>query len=487
MKTILILLFFTITFQIYSKKINYEDDIETIIKSLTTEEKVGQLFNIAIVGKTLKDEYKTFLTKYQIGGITLFDYNMKSREQLKDFVDSLQKIMKIPLFISIDQEGGRITRYTQGHFLPPSPFMIGFIDDDNVTEIIAKYIAKDLKHVGINLNLAPVADVLTNYKNTAIFDRSFGTDYEKVSKHTSIYIKVLQENGVIATAKHFPGQGDIIADTHKTLPISKLSKKDLFKRELKPFIEAIENDVGVIMTSHVIFGGVDPKMPATLSKVFLKDILRDELKYKSVVFSDGLEMKAIIDTFGLKKASVLCFQNGIDMITLNWDIKHAQIAIDSVLEAIENGEIKIKDIDDKLRRVLSLKKKHINLNNKETFKSEYAVEFLRTLYNYAIITQNVTEDEYRELKNKKIYTNIKKINFENITHTTSFNDIRDGVIIISTLKGIKADVLKKNTIIFLGPKIYFDNMKWSKAVILHDNNYFTHDIIKNLLKEEKVD
>lgn len=449
------------------------------IKGLSTREKVGQLFNIAIVGKSLSPEYRAFLTKYQIGGITLFNYNMRRKRQLKLFIQELQSVMKLKLFVSVDQEGGRITRYRLGDFFPPSPCFLGHINDLSVTEKVAAYTAQDLRAVGINLNLAPVVDILSNSKNHAIFDRSFGNKMSGVIAHSTKMIATYQKNGIIATAKHFPGQGSMAQDTHKTLPVSPLTKERLLKRELKPFIEAIKENVGIIMTSHVIFGGVDPKLPATLSKKFLKDILRDELGFKGVIFTDGLEMKAILDTFGLKRASVMALKNGADMITLNWDLKHIQIAIDAVIDAVKRGEITEKEIDQKLIRILTLKRRFLHQAlGKGVVKSKVR-QFLRELYRGGILWKNMTQSDRNNLKiSEHIMTDIRALrNVPGIKYKRHLRGIKNSIIITKKHQRVHPS----NITLFLGPAIWFKNNQKQKVVVLHDYNGYTLNLAKKLL------
>ncbi len=460
-------------------KLKVEKEIDLIISKMTIEEKVGQLFNVAIVGKKLKPEYKKLIENYSIGGFTLFNYNMRSRKQIKSFIKELQSSSKIPLFISVDQEGGRITRYKYGKFLPPSPYLLGYINNLDTTKKVATYVAKDLHSIGINLNLAPLADILTDKRNHAIFDRSFSTKRDIVIEQVLAYVKALQANGVIATVKHFPGQGSLKQDTHLTLPISNISNKLIHKREILPFKKAIDNGVVAIMTSHVIFGALDPKLPATLSKSILKDILRKKLGYKYLVFTDGLEMKAILKTFGLKAAVTLALQNGIDIITLNWDIKNVKRAINYALDAVKNGEISQKEIDKKLKRILIVKKRFLYNSTNSCFceKREKINQFLNSLYKKAIIYQNIS---LKELKNKKIYSNIRLFRKDkNIKYSRYISkDLKDSIIITSK-NNLSKKIKKNNIIILLAP--FIGVSKKYKTVILHDYNRYTIEIVKSLL------
>ncbi|MBN2695717.1 glycoside hydrolase family 3 protein [bacterium] len=479
------LLLFFITLSVFG--FQNIDDIDKIVKNMTIEEKVGQLFNIAIKGKTLLPEYDDFFKKYSIGGVTLFNYNMKSEKQIKSFVDEIQKSVKIPMFISVDQEGGRITRFKNGDFLPPSPYLLGILDSEDITRKVAEYIARDLVSVGINLNLAPVADILSDFRNQAIFDRSFGTTQATVSKHVSIFIEEMQKNGVIAVAKHFPGQGDFSKDTHETLPISKTTEKTMENREWLPFKAAIKKNVGVIMTSHAIYGSLDPKYPATLSEKILKDLLRKKLNYKNLIFTDGLEMKAILDTFGLEKATILAFNSGVDMVTLNWDLENIQKAVDATLKAIESGEIDIKDIDEKVKRVLTLKKSYLFLDKKiKPISKKEADSFLEKIYSEALMFKNLTESE---IKTCDIITNISSLKKKYSYEKSIPKEIKNQILILQNIKSIDKNLLSNNIIFYLAPKITLEPYKDIKAVIFHDKNSIVErildDFIQKICKKER--
>ncbi len=490
MKLFITILIFFITLELFATdgrdKSVTDLQIKNIISKMTIQEKIGQLFNIAIVGKNLKPEYKKFIEKYQIGGITLFNYNIKSKKQLRAFTKELQNISKIPMFISVDQEGGRITRYKKGNFLPPSPYLMGKLNDEEIVKKVGEYTAKDLLSVGINLNIAPVADILSTYKNKAIFDRSFGENTKKVAKLVSIYIKSLQKNGVIAVIKHFPGQGSIKQDTHKTLPYSKIKTKLLFKRDLLPFKTAIDNHlVNVVMSSHVIFANIDYKYPATLSKKVLNGILRKKLNYKGIIFTDGLEMMAILKTYGLEKATLLALQGEVDVVTINWDLKNVKRAVEFIEKAVKKKKITEKLIDEKLFRILKVKMRFLYNKNHNKDKviphptKSTIDKFLMFVYKKGIRYQNI---EKKDLKNKIIYSNIKSFKKNNKISYLKYipKNIKNAIIIISKLSSISHTLYKNNIIIFLGADIAIK--KSFKGIILNENNKYTRMLIIELIK-----
>jgi len=482
MKFIIIILIFIITPAIFSEEINKSTNeidikIKNIISKMTMEEKIGQLFNIAIVGKKLKPEYRKFIEKYQIGGVTLFNYNIKSKTQLKSFIKELQSVSKIPMFISVDQEGGRITRYKKGNFLPPSPYLMGKLNDEDIVKKVGEYTAKDLLFVGINLNIAPVADILSTYKNKAIFDRSFGENSKKVSKLVSLYIKSLQDNGVIAVIKHFPGQGSIKQDTHKTLPYSKIKTELLFKRDLLPFKEAIDkNLVNIVMSSHVIFANIDHKYPATLSKKLLNGILRKKLNYNGIIFTDGLEMMAILKTYGLEKATLLALQGEVDVVTINWDLKNVKRAIYFIEKSLKEKKITEELINQKLFRILKVKEKYLyNKKEEKELNKKEVDKFLMSVYKKGARYQNI---EIKDFSNKDIYSNMKAFKKnKKINYLKSMpKHISNSIIIISKLGSISRSLYKNNIIIYLGADIDMKRRKYFKGIILNENNKYTRKL-----------
>jgi beta-N-acetylhexosaminidase len=482
-KFIIILIFFSVFLSGNTNNLKEDNSIKKIISQMTIQEKIGQLFNIAIVGKKLKPEYKRFIEKYQIGGITLFNYNIKNKKQLKNFIKELQSISKIPMFISVDQEGGRITRYKKGNFLPPSPYLMGKLNDKEIVKKVGEYTAKDLLSVGINLNIAPVADILSTYKNKAIFDRSFGENTNKVSELVSTYMESLQKNGVIAVIKHFAGQGSIKQDTHKTLPYSKIKNDLLFKRDLLPFKSAIDkNLVNVVMSSHVIFANIDHKYPATLSKKVLGDILRTQLNYDGIIFTDGLEMMAILKTYGLEKATLLALKGEVDVVTINWDLKNVKRAVHYIEKAIKEKKISENLIDKKLYRILKVKKKFLyNKKNIKSLDKKNIDKFLISTYKKGLRFQNIKKID---LKNKVIYSNMKSFKKnKNINYFKNIpQNISNSIIIISKLSSINHKLYKKNVIIYLGADIAIRRKKYFKGIILNENNKYTRNLAVNLTK-----
>ena len=250
-----------------------------------------------------------------LGGITLFAYNVGPPDQLAQLTRALQG-ERPDLLISIDEEGGDVTRLeAERGSSYPGNLALGRVDDVALTEAVASAIAGELAQAGVNLNLAPVADVNTNPLNPVIGVRSFGSDSELVARHVAAFVRGTQRQGVAACAKHFPGHGDTSADSHRELPVA---AGDL-EAALLPFRAAVEAGVQAVMTAHLLVPELDDR-PATLSGRIISQLLRGELGFEGLVITDALEMKAVSETVGVEEAAVLALAAGADALCIGHDL-----------------------------------------------------------------------------------------------------------------------------------------------------------------------
>ena len=260
-------------------------------------------------GPSVPDALRPWLER-GIGGVVLFGSNIESPAQVSELTAAL-RAERPGLLVMTDEEGGDVTRLEAGRGSSyPGNLALGAIDDVEVTERVAASIAAELAAVGVNLDLAPVADVNTNPQNPVIGVRSFGSDPELVAQHVAAFVRGLQGAGVAACAKHFPGHGDTRQDSHLELPSTELDPG-----MLAPFRAAIEAGVRAVMTAHIRVEGVDDA-PATLSRRVIGDLLRGELGFAGCVFSDAVEMRAISDTVGVEDAGVRALEVGVDGVML---------------------------------------------------------------------------------------------------------------------------------------------------------------------------
>jgi beta-N-acetylhexosaminidase len=275
----------------------------------------GPLLFCGFDGNELPDDLAELVRTGRVGGVVLFARNVCDPAQLRTLTRSLHACAPdgAPLLIAIDQEGGRVQRMRQPWTEWPPMRSVGDADDPDLTRSIARALARELADFGITLDFAPVVDVDTNPDNPVIGDRSFGRDPQRVIQHTVNFIQAMQEAGVAACAKHFPGHGDTSTDSHHELPIVGHELERLRAVELPPFAAAIEAGVASIMTAHVQLSALDPELPATISPAVMS-ILREELGYEGVVFSDDLEMKAVADHYDPEALVSGCLAAGVDAL-----------------------------------------------------------------------------------------------------------------------------------------------------------------------------
>lgn len=352
--------------------------IESLIKSMSLEEKVGQFFQIGFMGTYVTEDIKKMIEENFIGGIIYFNRNIESIQQLADLSNQLQNIAisnssGLPLFISTDQEGGIVNRLKGAtHF--PGQMAIAATQSVELAKTVAKASARQLKAAGLNMNFAPVLDINNNPDNPVIGTRSFGGTPQLVAELATAYISGMQSEGIIACGKHFPGHGDTDTDSHLSLPVINHSLERLQEVELYPFIEAIKSGLECIMTAHIYFPAIEKRegIPATLSHSVLTGLLRRKLNYKNLIITDCMEMKAIIDTFGTVEASVMAIEAGSDMVLISHSVDKVSESIRAVIKAVQQGRISENRINKSLERILKLKNKRITepLINNSDFKIE---------------------------------------------------------------------------------------------------------------------
>lgn len=321
--------------------------------------KLGELFIIGFEGTELSDDTAAFLSQSRIGGVILFSKNYKNPEQVSRLIQQIQECRtELPLWISVDQEGGRVQRFKEHFTILPKAADIGKTGSPKLAFDVAEVIAKELKAVGINLNFCPDTDIHTNPNNPVIGDRSYGSTEEIVSKMVTAMARGHLINGVQPCVKHFPGHGDTSVDSHFELPKVETDLKELREREFKPFVKAFKSRCSFVMTAHILNPGIDPEMPATLSSKTLREILRKELRYSKIILSDDLEMEAITKHFGAKEAPVLALKAGCDMLIYRTE-NAARHAFEAVTQSIEEGELTPESILESATRSQDLKKEFL--------------------------------------------------------------------------------------------------------------------------------
>jgi len=327
---------------------------------MTSRDKIGQLFMIGFLGTSVTPELASFIKKYKPGGVILFSRNLESVGQMVDLTNDLQACSPhSPLLISIDQEGGRVSRLPKGFTIFPPCDLLGRFNSSELAYAAAATIAKELRAVGVNMNMAPVLDVNSNPDNPVIGDRAFGTNPDVVSELGLATATGLQDNKVVACGKHFPGHGDTSVDSHKALPVVEASRDRLEAIEFPPFRRAVAQSVASMMTAHVLYQALDPELPATLSPTIITNFLRKELQYNGVVLTDDLEMRAIIDHYGIEDAAVRAVLAGCDVLLICKDRDREVVAFEAVEQAMEAGTISTERLDLSVARIARLKNRFV--------------------------------------------------------------------------------------------------------------------------------
>lgn len=341
---------------------------EDILSNMTLEEKIGQMFmvNLELLDnsegkyyehKVFTKKMKKSLEKYPIGGITFFARNIATRPQTTKLIEKLQTNSKVPLFISVDEEGGDVARIANNDNMRttkfPSMEEVGKSGDEEYAYNMGSTIASEIKELGFNLDFAPVADVKTNILNTEIGNRSFGDDPDIVSDMVTKVVEGIQDQGISATLKHFPGHGDVSKDSHEGAVNVDNDVNRLRKVEFKPFEAGIKAGVDLIMVSHISISRVtESTEPASLSSLVMKEMLRTEMGFEGVTITDAMNMKAITDFYDSGEAAVKAIKAGVDIVLMPDELDKAY---DAVLEAVEKGKIKESRIDESVERILELK------------------------------------------------------------------------------------------------------------------------------------
>jgi beta-N-acetylhexosaminidase len=303
-------------------------------------------------GHQVPRELKSLASEFGLGGIILFARNIAEPEQVAELCFEASRLTpNVPLWVSVDQEGGRVARLKAPFTEWPPMATLGRSGDVALAERFARAMAVELKAVGVTLDYAPVLDVHTNQKNPVIGDRALGEKAADVARLGAVIVRALQLEGIAACGKHFPGHGDTSTDSHLELPLIEHPVERLRELEFLPFKAAIEAEVAAIMTAHVFMPALDEERPATLSEKIVTGLLRDELGYEGVILSDDLEMKAIANQYTVPSAAVLAVEAGCDGVLIcSGDYDAQAAAIEALVHAVESGPLRMTRVEAALKR-----------------------------------------------------------------------------------------------------------------------------------------
>lgn len=338
-------------------------------EKLSIEEKIGQMLIISLHEKEITKETINLIQKYKIGGVILYRKDYSSYNEMLEKINKLKSINaenSIPLFISVDQEGGRVNRMPYEIKNLKSANKIASTQDFSMVKQSAEIISKILKSFGISMNYAPVLDIKRFEEDHAIGDRCYGGNKKDVSKYGIEFMKEMSEQGVIPVVKHFPGHGATTKDSHISLPIIRKSKEELEIDDMFPFKQAIKNGADGIMVGHILIKDIDKRHPASLSKKIIHKYLIEKFKYKGLIITDDLKMLAVRLRYSPVKAVELAIKAGNNMVMIGLRYKTIEKVIKCVSKKVEKGKISEITINHNIDKIVEMKQKYNVNDNKVT-------------------------------------------------------------------------------------------------------------------------
>lgn len=321
----------------------------------------GQLAIAGFSGHAIPSDLRLLAREFDLGGIILFARNVESPDQVADIArEAVELAQELPLWVSVDQEGGRVARLKSPFTMWPPMMTLGRSGDERLAERFALALAAELTAVGISMDYTPVLDILTNPANPVIGDRALAERADDVARLGRVIIETLQAEGIAACGKHFPGHGDTSTDSHFELPLIEHPPDRLEKVELVPFRAAIEAEVASIMTAHILIPALDAEHPATLSPAIVTGLLKGRMGYGGLVLSDDLEMRAIGGRYGMGEATVAAVAAGCDCVLMCGTESETQVeALEAVIHAVEDGTLRLARVEDALARHRRVKERFL--------------------------------------------------------------------------------------------------------------------------------
>ena len=378
---------------------------DSVIKTLTPEERIGQLFMVAAYSnkdKTHIKEIKKLVKEYKIGGLIFFQGGPLRQANL---TNEYQAISKVPLFVAMDAEWGLAMRLDSTVRFPRQ-MTLGAIQNDSLIYTMGVEIARQFKRIGMQINFAPDVDINNNPLNPVIGTRSFGENKYNVTSKALMYMQGMQNNGVLANAKHFPGHGDTDSDSHKTLPTIKSSRARLDTLELYPFKQLMSKGLGSMMVAHLSIPALDttPNQPSTLTKRIVTGLLKDTLGFKGLVFTDAMNMQGVTKFYKPGEADLKAILAGNDVLLFPEDVP---TAIKKIKEAVDSGLVTQEEIDKRCLKILKAKQ-WAGLNHYTKIKTKNLYKDLNTI-NAEVINRKLTEASLTLLQNKNNIIPIKNL------------------------------------------------------------------------------
>jgi beta-glucosidase-like glycosyl hydrolase/CubicO group peptidase (beta-lactamase class C family) len=395
---------------------------------MTLEEKVGQLFMVqAFSNKDLAHEntISQLITNYHIGGIIFSKGDPVSQAKLNNI---FQKASKTPLLIGMDAEWGLNMRLDSTYAFPWN-MTLGAIKDNKLIEQVGKQLGEHCKRLGVHFNFAPVVDINTNPINPIIGNRSFGEDRNNVTEKALAFMKGMQEVGVMANAKHFPGHGDTDSDSHKTLPTIHFDEKRIDSVELYPYRTLIKNGLSSVMVAHLNVPALESRegFPSSLSYHIVTDILKDELQFEGLIYTDALNMKGASNYSEPGDIDLAAFQAGNDVLLISEDVPKA---ITKIIEAYNSGDVSEERLAYSVKKILQAKYK-VGLNNFKPIETEHLVEDLNRIQDITL-SEILFENAITVIKNKEDLLPIRTLEKKKIAYVKMGDD--DGSVFFEELQ-----------------------------------------------------
>jgi beta-glucosidase-like glycosyl hydrolase len=372
--------------------------VRTTLSRLTLEQKIGQMIGLRYTGRFLNrdsealSELREWIIEHHIGGFIQVRGGVYDTAVL---TNTLQQMADVPLLIAADLERG-LGNQIEGATLFPPLMSIGATGSEDLAYAIGRITALEARAVGVHMTYAPVLDVNNNPDNPIINVRSFGEDPKQVARLGAAFIRGCQENGLIATAKHFPGHGDTDLDSHSVLPVIRGDRDRLDRIELFPFAAAVEAGVKAVMSAHLRLPALDstPGVPATLSRPILSDVLRGRLGFRGLIVTDALEMGGITSLYSSPEAAVMAVQAGVDMLLLPPETEEV---IQALIRAVETGRIRSSRIHAAVRRILEVKAS-LGLHRRRRVEPDHLDALIGTR-SYRELARRAVEDSLTLVKN----------------------------------------------------------------------------------------
>lgn len=319
----------------------------------------GQLFMVGIPGPTIDPATRAQLQDLQPGGIILFRRNYTTPEALADLCREIRALLPThPPLIALDHEGGRVHRLASPFTHFPPGAALGKTDSPELARRVGYAMGTELSSIGIDIDFAPVLDVLSNPANTVIGDRAFSSDPQQVGVLGGAQARGLREGGVLPCGKHFPGHGATQVDSHDDLPRDERQWSELWQTDLQPFRMAIAEGIEMLMIAHIVYPALDPNHPATLSSRIIEGLLRQQMHYQGVVVTDDLEMGAIVRHNTVEQATVQALGAGADLLLICHSLDRALAAREECRRALDSGLVNSRQVEDALNRLAILRNRH---------------------------------------------------------------------------------------------------------------------------------